>query len=359
VAFDDFASAEELELKTSVNAEDEDLFDFPDMVVLDAPAAAPVAEEAPAENEASADVPTLPEAPTAPQAQTKAEEAPAATAEAEPATTAAPIAGAAQQNYDPELDEDIFNFAELFTSSESEAGNDVIPAEALFEDPSAEAAEVTVEEPVDAPAPIAEPTQAPAATAPAKPAASTPEAVVPPVAMPTRQRRISTAPSEAPTNITFDVGAENPLRNRMVMIFVIGFVVTNLLLAVLAWRIGDSFKDTLESVRAELSEPRQVIVQGGPNGTPAAPPTQDTQAVTQVEVVDQPAPELVEPFETLELRLAQQEITEGRFHSARRRLNRLLSNQDRSPMQPGTIAEAEFMIARSFLEHGENVGGKQ
>lgn len=365
MAFDDFASADDLTLGATPDPSDEDLFDFPDMVLYDPgpraveePAAqadpagqsAQTVSVAPAPSPAAA-APSAKPAPVAAPAPAPIQAAasgPAPATAPQPATETSTATATAPQAYDPELDEDIFNFAELFTAGEVDAGNDIIPAAALFEEPE------RTEEPESRSA-----AQAPVPSG-LEPAAAPPTTAASPKA-PVRPRRSPYSGAEPPQSYTIDTGEENPFRNRLVVTFIAGFLITNAVLGVLAWRIGNNFQETLDSVRQQLAEPRPVILQGPttallPEATPELPSAAPDAPLRKASV-DQPAPALLESYEALELRLAEAAIEEGRFHAARMRLYRLLVNRDRQALLDETIAQAEFMIARSYLVQGEALGG--
>lgn len=321
MGLDDFASAEELEAlqgtapTTGLDPQDEDLFDFPDMTLrAGSPASAPKAEAA-AKAEPAPRAEAAEQAGKAEQAQV-AEQAPPAT---KPKAPAAPA-------YDPALDEDIFNFGELFTPAESRAGEDMIPATDLFQpasdgtDPFAasEAAEVEEEQEVAPEAP--------------EPVRSAPRA-------PARARsRVELAPVLVP-ELTED---ENPLRNRMVLFFLVGFLVVNGAVMLFAWKASRSFETAMSAMRDQIDrEPRVVTVP-----QPVAAPVQPSEEAPQ------PAPG-ARSYEDAELMLAREELAEGMHAAARRRLFRLLANRDRIALGSEEVATAEYLIARTFLEEAE------
>ena len=123
MGLDDFASAEELKdlqeegLQKNADPQDEDLFDFPDMTLYEWDSSSKEEEE---EEAAKA------------EEQQPAAALPSKEAQGERSEQETPTA-AMSPDADPSLDEDIFNFDELFTAAESEAGNDMVPATDLFE----------------------------------------------------------------------------------------------------------------------------------------------------------------------------------------------------------------------------------
>lgn len=320
MGLDDFASAEELNalqeegLQKNADPQDEDLFDFPDMTLYEWDSSSKEEEE---EEAAEAEE-------QQPAAALPSEEAQEERSEQETPTAAM------SPDADPSLDEDIFNFNELFTAAESEAGNDMVPATDLFE-PDAEAGDPFEAEQDD----HAQADEAPAETVAVTPRSRTPR---------------SHSREELATVVLPQEPAESPLRSRLVMGLAAGFIIVNSLVLFLAWRASRSFESAMDSVRAEMRRAPQVV-------TVAEPTTAEgPEALTPLE---QPSPEPLSIPEA-ELLLAQRELEGGFFDDARKRLFRLLANRDRLTTAEGDeLARAEYLIARSYMLQAEAISARQ
>ncbi|TDJ65888.1 MAG: hypothetical protein E2O39_17365 [Planctomycetota bacterium] len=223
-------------------------------------------------------------------------------------------------------DEDIFNFHELFTAAESQAGDEVI---AHYSAPEPDGAR-----PAASSGPAAGPTRtvAPAPEAPRSAPARAP--VAPPVAA------LETG------------GSSGALEHRLVLALALGFILVNAALILTAWQASESFQSTLDYVRTDLSSTltdlrvQNELHAAAPAITPAPAPAPD------------PGPQAPTPlgsFSTLELALAQREIEAGAHGAARTRLYRMLANADRLVLEAAELADAEYLIAETYFAQGESL----
>ena len=137
---------------------------------------------------------------------------------------------------------------------------------------------------------------------------------------------------------------------RMVIAIAAAFLLVNVSLVVVATQLSSSMHRAIDGVREDLrgslpsggDVPIQVVLpqdtvhagHAGHAGRTAEPPVRKT------ELIDIPA---------RELELAHRELERGDFPDARRRLYRLLANRDRLIISSDVLAEAEFLVAESYL----------
>lgn len=227
-------------------------------------------------------------------------------------------------------DEDIFDFHELFTVAESEAGDEVI---AYYAEPEADEAPPSAEAPEPPPEPARPVAQAPV-HARISPSPATVGTGAPPVA-------------SMPTGTS-----SSPVENRLVLTLALGFILVNAALILTAWQASESFQSTLDYVRTDLTSAlTDLRLQ---NELHAASPAPVLTPVPGPVLVPQ-APTPLASFSTLELSLAQELIEAGAHSDARMRLYRLLANADRLVLEEAQIADAEYMIAEAYFAQGESL----
>lgn len=316
---------------------DEDLFDFPPAGVFESVqerGRAPEGE-APASRE---------------EEPSRAEPEPStpATVAREDAPSDAGTAGS--KGHAPDLDEDIFDFASIFAGGDVVAGaiedstapEDAVPEPVTEREPAAAAAP---ERPDPEPVTVQ---KEPARRAPA--ARPTP----PPIAPKPRAEKVGgeesprVDPGAPPPSVPVPTGG---VRDKLVMLLAIGFLVVNTALILLAWQANSSFHGTLESVSRGLAE--GLSRSGG----------QEAQAAPKVEYV--PVPTTGHPPRTPDeppsvlgsragttLESARRMIGEGAFLDARKNLYHLLANADLLTLDREVVAEAEFLIAQTYELQG-------
>mgnify|MGYP003627587158 CR=1 FL=1 len=154
-----------------------------------------------------------------------------------------------------------------------------------------------------------------------------------------------TAPA-APTS-------ETPARkSRIVEVLAICFLVVNVSMVFFAWRAGDEFRQTLAHVSGSVNE---ALIQNA--NTKSSAPIQPDPIVEvmpgpfDIEVETQD-PVSVPSMSRTALELARRRLENAEFEDARRGLQRLLANQDRASLEAGQVAEAELLIARSYYLEG-------
>jgi hypothetical protein len=303
---------------------DADLFDFPEMAVFDT--LREVAEQ---------------------QVAATAEATPAADepASSEPGTTetsAATPPPSSPQNvdYDPKLDEDIFNFSEIFT------GGDVV----------ANAAGVQQNEEFVVPEAAATGELAPVNTQPAaanaeKPAPAADELrPVAPRASAEEEDELIALANGGLAPLTIPVAVEGS-RDKLVTMLAVGFLVVNSALILLAWQANSSFHDTLRDVTRGITEGLSEVTN---RPAQAAAPVQYVPVPStghQPRSADQRSSEL-HPMPAAAILAARELMGEGRYITARKNLYYLLANRDLIALPTEQVAEAEFLIAETYELQG-------
>lgn len=243
-------------------------------------------------------------------------------------------------SYDPKLDEDIFNFSEIF------AGGDVV----------ANAAGVTVEDTFVVPhaVPEAAPTPAgPGASqgAPSPVAADELQPAAPPISTDEEDELIALAGTGlAP--IAIPVVSEGP-KDKLVMMLAAGFLVVNTALILLAWQANSSFHDTLRDVTRGITDGLSEVA-NRPAQAAQAGPVQFVPVPTtghQPRSADQRSTELHSMPQKAILD-ARRWMGEGHYIDARRNLYHLLANRDLIALPTELVAEAEFLIAETYELQG-------
>lgn len=244
---------------------------------------------------------------------------------------------------DDDLDYDLFHFKELFTAVESEAGDDAIVESQA--DPRADA------KPAD-----------PAPADPDEELAPTPKAVAPPPPRPapappapTPRPRLAERPIDAPALLASLHGPElerpaGLLRQRLVEVLVVAFLLANAALIFFAWQASQSFRSTLATVRDDLSS-TLAEHRGSGQALAAAPAPTVPASATEAAPAAQP-PTRIEGFVALEVEQVRAALAAGAFEQARRRLFGLLANADRYPIEDGDVATIEFLVADSYFQQG-------
>lgn len=277
--------------------EDVDLFDFPEWASVDTIAAAPAASAAPA-------------APVAPVASA----APAAPSSPDPAG----------QNFDPDLDQDLFDFSEVF------AGGDIVgevretAAEDDFVVPPALTPQTLVEP--ELPATAQEAFGSAFAAGDARPEAGRlPRALPPPPPV----------QLEPP-----------PAKGRLIELLAVGFLLVNTALIVFAWRASESFHDTLTQVTQTVAD--TLTTQQASAQTSKAP----VYLTYPSDGNPDQAPSSLEDLQIQSLRVARDLVEAEQYLDARQRLYLLLANRDLAPLDPAVAAGADFLIAESYERQG-------
>jgi len=331
---------------------DEDLFDFPELDLVEPVAIQP---------DTLLDLDTPEPAPVAPKA--------APVAKAQPVEPPMPQPRSADGNDftpgDPseeasfDLDEDLFDFGEVFNSipepvapvskpiAKSVAPQpdfDQVPAEAQV---SNEPLSSIVEDNLDSAEDLLNLDVAPP-VAPARNASSATKSASDPVT-PSRSPRANEGfdPRMAPAAPTSEAPAR---KSRVVEVLAICFLVVNVSMVFFAWRAGDEFRQTLAHVSGTVNE---ALIQNA--NTSSSTPIQPEPVVEvmpgpfEVEGDDQVA---IPDMSRTALELARRRLENAEFEDARRGLQRLLANQDRAALEAEQVAEAELLIARSYYLEG-------
>ena len=328
------------------NPEDEDLFDFPV-----SPAYADAARGG-----------STPEA-SNPEAATPLDATPV-----QPVTQESPQA--LDESLDP--DEDLFSFDSVFEDSQPLATAEDL---ANLESEEWSSSETDSVEPPQASLPVPDPTNTDGAT-PEPKAQPTPLPAPGSVKRKARSRQSKgskRAPREAaadPAEINHQMWvppaaiAPEPKRGPLLEILAVSFLTLNTALILLAWRAGDHFNQTLQSVTRTVTDS---VAEGHARGQLKAPltgPSTPTPGTTSSSVPIEPdvvSSEVRDEGETSEqapsdlldmprasLDLAQERIQKGRYAEARKGLYRLLSNRDRTALSDAMVIEAEVLIAQSY-----------
>ncbi len=153
------------------------------------------------------------------------------------------------------------------------------------------------------------------------------------------------------------------LNNGSPSMLLVGMLALNLLTFGFFWLTSNNFRDGIDGLRDELmlashgnptnSTPPAPVRTGGESAATTTPPEHAT-ATSPVPAHDttpatQPAHPL-EAFEQTTLSLAAQEVKDGEFVAARKRLYRLLALADRidASLRDDVEARARFLIAQSY-----------
>ena len=364
MALDDFAPAAELNGRVEESNLDEDLFDFPLMVSLEANAGQ--------EEETQDEWGELPPEPVAEVTEPDPEPVAVAAPEPEPVAEAAPAPVEPQviTGLDPALDEDLFGFPPLELPAGAspagggtnlERGLDQATAAVgdLLEDDLGEMVEHTHREQLAAEAAAA--TKAAAQNAPA-PAPPVPQSTVQPAPAPAPAPAADFSAAAAPIR-PFTVPAGDP---RIVWVLGGAVIVFMLGLLIVAWRAtsniglpngaaGGGVSETAtngESRNADAAAQQLAILQEMLRQQKLA-----TQAALGAVASEGPPP-LQRPHE-ITLAVAQESIDEGRFAEARRMLYGMLATAEQLPAEDRRQAEetAAYLLARSYrLEAGADPG---
>jgi len=255
-----------------------------------------------------------------------------------------------------DLDEDIFGFGELFTATESEAGDDLMleVAPRIVEEPAPEREEV-LETPV-APRPRAKP--APVPSTPAR----APRPVADRADRPRPERELDLAPllvgvaEEASGESLLPVEPSSIFRDNLIEVLAILFLSVNAALLAFALQGGTPSSSPTVDVRADAQEPARTMAHVEPEAAPDAAPDAGTDPLsTPAAVAQEPTP--LASYAELELTLAREALAAGEPSAARRRLYRLLANQDRFPVSADLMAASEYLIADSYFEEGLSLEG--
>lgn len=246
-----------------------------------------------------------------------------------PEPTGAGVHGAGQPGspgHDPELDEDVFDFADLF------AGTGL----------------------AQAPAPEGEGFEAPSGAVDMATPASEPEPAVQPEAQPTPTVTVTPV---APVNVDQPPTPAAPrtvadlARDKVVMTLGAAFLVMNAALILLAWQANSSLHSTIADVTRTIADG---VSQAAPP-VQAAPRAEYAPVETTGSTTPSPEPR---PLQASTLagdtvQLARRLMNEGRYLDARRQLNHMLANQDvLTSIDREVVAEAEFLIAETYQLQG-------
>jgi len=239
----------------------------------------------------------------------------------------APAATAPTKATSGDIDEDLFDFGQLFSPNDlAEAGEHISKADLFDETVPANVEPVVEEEVAEAPA-------AAVSTGAATPA----EAAA--VATPSVQPVMVAAPA-------------SPIKTRVLIGLLASVLLLSALLIMIAWQTSRAFQNTLEGVRADLTANgggrQQPIVIQVPGPNPAAITETNTQA---------PVP--LDDYEAQELSIARSELAAAQYSTARVRLFSLLANRDRLNMSGDAVADAEYLIAESYLMQAKNLPGDE
>ncbi len=378
--------------------EDEDLFDFPDMMPdmsqAAAAAGAPVASEVSLDG-AEVDAPAVSQEPRdeldAPAAPLPSP-APAAAMAAQPA--AAPAARALvppkpAPEFDPEADADLFRFDELFQPGDSLGELSGLSHADLLEPQLGGPTEAPPQSAPGTPAPSPKPaaaaatpvatgatgatgtTGAPLPAAPGAPGAAAPAAArssvldwaatgLAPIGGGARRLALDAAraarvAAERQLELLAQEDDEG-LRPRLPLIAAaVLFISLNAAMLFFAWRASTQLEATLDGVRIDVARTLSSV---GGSGEVMAEERSDT-AGSALQPGDSagPATKAVEGYGAIELRAAREEIQLGEFVAARLRLFRLLANRDRGPLEDAVVADAEYTVARSYFIEGQRLEG--
>jgi hypothetical protein len=252
---------------------------------------------------------------------------------------------------DFDLDEDILNFGELFTAAEGQAGDDAIRT---FSEQAPEATDAYESEPEIRVASRLEPEPVAAASSPTSAPAPIPRHAVDTLAG--RDFDLTPLLVGAVQRTDLDLAPERSsiIRDNMIEVLVILFLSVNAALIVFAWQANTSFHSTLDGVRTDIADSLRDV---GTSQLLAAAPAH-TDAEPELVVVDE-APTPFASYAELELGLAREAMANGAYAVARRRLYRLLANQDRFPISAGRLATSEYLIADSYFEEGRALEGSR
>ena len=287
---------------------DEDLFDFPVSVQPTVPSTPSPAGDA-----------HDPIPPALPNTDVRASVTPSGPAPSSPEHPA----------YDPELDEDLFNFSQIFS------GSDVVAPVPMDEPSPLESAEFTLPETSD---PDPEPTTSTEAADDHVPVTSAPSA--PPAA--------DLVPQQPPPPIP---EAPAQPKGRLVELLVIAFLLVNTGIIVLAWQASSSFQDTLSEVTRTVAD----TISRQPSS--AGPPI--TYVPFPVEEESTPSndqdPSELEDLQVQSVGIARRLIEEGQYMDARRRLYLLLANQDLTSLDERLVTETEYLIAETYERQAQTL----
>ncbi len=219
--------------------------------------------------------------------------------------------------FDPVLDEDIFQFDEclLGTQARNKASY-VSKAElmAVSEAPAKSAPEQSRETAASPPETVREAVKA----------------IAPP---PLERAPAARAASAAPATLS----------GRTTQVALAAILVVNAAFVFFAWQASDVFRDALHEARDEIASER---------AEPAAPEvTAEHETVRSESIpphaIDEWVASLESPVE-ITFKIAEREIADGHWASARRRLYALLATQDRNDVPRGRLADAQYWIAEAW-----------
>ncbi len=301
---------------------DEDLFDFPDMGIFES-----LEEAAEASSSASVTEASSPVHADEPEVETD--------------TWVAGTPGS--PGYDPELDEDIFDFGGMPGMAVSSAGES--PSETAA--PQGEDTFIVPEELTTAPSSTPTEAKSEAQEIP-RPTPGADTTAAPPAAHDLDVELAALAGS-MPVPVTVPIAAEGG-RDKVILALAAAFLLVNTALIFLAWQANSSFHGTLTEVTRSLAE----------GIAKASPPV---QAAPSVEFVPVPTtghephtpdldPSDLDSLPDQALTAARRMMSEGAYIDARKQLNHLLANADLYPLDRELIAEAEFLIAETYELQG-------
>ncbi len=309
----------------------EDLFDFPVM-----PAFA-VVPETTSQEESDAVAPAE-DAPPADAAPTTAEEEPAQA----PSSPGAP-------NYDPDLDEDLFNFSEIF------AGGDIV----------ADAAGVTPEDTFIVPDTLVSP-EPPVASSDPIPAPPVESDSPPAKSAPRRARTereehdldeidLSAELAAASAPIAVPVTAVSSGRDKLVLVLSICFLVVNTALILLAWQANSSFHATVKGVAEGIADGLSRQTQAAAPDVRLIPVPSTSGPPQEIDL----RPSLLDVRPVRSIERARGMMAEGYYLDARRVLYHLLANRDMVPLTEELAIEAEYLVAQTYELQGKALAEAQ
>ena len=330
MALDDFTTAAEEDEVTGASnifsereALDEDLFDFPPVAFGDPVNDADINDPAaPLPNEEAKDDATE-EVSSTPMAEV---DAPEVVADAEPKISApesesiSPDAAPTATSGDP--DEDLFEFGQLFSPADLAASSEHIAKADLFEE--------TV--------PAAEPEASPEAEAASVDSGSV-----------TYAGTESEVAAPLPIQPVILAAPASPIRTRVLFGLIGSVLLLNAVLILMAWQASRAFQSTLEGVRADM------LTNGGQTQPTVIQAPTIAQNRTQNPDLQVAVP--LDDYEAQELSIARSELEVGKFSTARVRLFSLLANRDRLNVTEDAIADAEYLIAESYIQQAKSLPG--
>ncbi|MCA9000320.1 MAG: hypothetical protein KDB61_00255, partial [Planctomycetes bacterium] len=147
-------------------------------------------------------------------------------------------------------------------------------------------------------------------------------------------------------------------RGHLIEILALCFLVLNTALVLFAWRASDDFRDTLATVTHTVSD---AVAEGHNRGQSQAtqgsmgvqPDVQNTQVQVETPKDQEPSEIVMLPRATLDLAI--ERIAQGKYAEARKGLNHLLANQDRTALTAELVVEAEALIAESLFAQAKEI----